>query len=125
MAGGCDSVIGYGGGSSIDLGKAVAALLPNGGDPMVYLEVIGAGRKLERPSLPFIAIPTTAGGFLASVWLCSVHGRGDPRQGPDHSGTPLSHWQAACRWRVQQCGIVVVHTRRSSVHRRLQSPSFR
>lgn len=59
--GGCDCVIGYGGGSSLDLGKAVAALIPNGGDPMAFLEVIGAGKKLERPSLPFVAVPTTAG----------------------------------------------------------------
>jgi hypothetical protein len=56
-------VIGYGGGSSLDLGKAVAALVPNGGDPMAFLEVIGAGKKLEKPSLPFIAIPTTAGNL--------------------------------------------------------------
>jgi alcohol dehydrogenase class IV len=40
---------------------AMAALAPNGGDPLDYLEVIGRGRKLERPSLPFVAIPTTAG----------------------------------------------------------------
>ena len=60
----CDCVIGYGGGSSLDLGKAVAALIPNGGDPMAFLEVIGAGKKLERPSLPFVAIPTTAGTLV-------------------------------------------------------------
>ncbi|MGA2328303.1 MAG: iron-containing alcohol dehydrogenase [Bryobacteraceae bacterium] len=57
----CDLVIGLGGGSAIDAGKAVAALLANGGDPLDYLEVIGAGRSLDTPSAPFIAIPTTAG----------------------------------------------------------------
>ncbi|HLJ54936.1 MAG TPA: iron-containing alcohol dehydrogenase, partial [Chthonomonadaceae bacterium] len=57
----CDLVIGFGGGSTIDLGKAVAALLGNGGDPLDYLEVIGRGQALKRPSAPFIAIPTTAG----------------------------------------------------------------
>jgi alcohol dehydrogenase class IV len=54
-------VVAIGGGSALDLGKAAAALIPNGGDPMRYLEVIGEGRPLERPSIPCIAIPTTAG----------------------------------------------------------------
>jgi alcohol dehydrogenase class IV len=58
---GCDLVIGLGGGSAIDAGKAVAALLANGGDPLDYLEVIGAGKSLSVPSAPFIAVPTTAG----------------------------------------------------------------
>lgn len=58
---GCDLVIGVGGGSVLDTGKAIAALLTNGGDPLDYLEVIGAGRALTRPSAPYIAIPTTAG----------------------------------------------------------------
>ena len=58
---GCDLVIGFGGGSAIDAGKAIAALLRNGGDPLDYLEVIGAGKALTQPSAPFIAIPTTAG----------------------------------------------------------------
>jgi alcohol dehydrogenase class IV len=57
----CDLVVGIGGGSVIDAGKVVAALLTNGGDPMDYLEVIGAGRPLSRMSAPFIAVPTTAG----------------------------------------------------------------
>ena len=57
----CDLVIGLGGGSAIDAGKAVAALLANGGDPLDYLEVIGAGKSLSVPSAPFIAVPTTAG----------------------------------------------------------------
>lgn len=57
----CDLVIGIGGGSVIDAGKAVAALLANGGDLLQYLEVIGEGRPLRRPSIPCIAVPTTAG----------------------------------------------------------------
>jgi len=58
---GCDLVIGFGGGSVLDAGKAIAALLTNGGDPLDYLEGIGEGRALTRPSAPYIAIPTTAG----------------------------------------------------------------
>ena len=58
---GCDLVIGFGGGSAIDAGKAIAALAANGGDPLDYLEVVGRGQPLAKPSLPCIAIPTTAG----------------------------------------------------------------
>jgi len=54
-------VIGLGGGSAIDAAKAIAALLANGGDPLDYLEVIGAGAPLRLPSAPWIAVPTTAG----------------------------------------------------------------
>jgi alcohol dehydrogenase class IV len=57
----CDFVIGIGGGSVLDTGKAVAALLANGGDPLDYLEVIGRGLPLTKPSIPYMAIPTTAG----------------------------------------------------------------
>jgi alcohol dehydrogenase class IV len=57
----CDHVVAVGGGSVIDLGKAVAMLLGNGGDPLDYAEVIGAGRPIQKPSLPCIAVPTTAG----------------------------------------------------------------
>lgn len=57
----CDLVIGIGGGSVMDTGKAIAALLTNGGDPLDYLEVIGRGQPLKQPAAPCIAIPTTAG----------------------------------------------------------------
>lgn len=58
---GCDLLIGFGGGSAIDTAKAIAALLANGGAPLDYLEVIGKGKPITRPSAPWIAIPTTAG----------------------------------------------------------------
>lgn len=57
----CDLVIGFGGGSVIDLAKAAAALLMNPGDPFDYLEVIGKGLLLTVRPAPCIAIPTTAG----------------------------------------------------------------
>ena len=60
-AAGCDFVIAFGGGSAIDAGKAIAAMLTNDGELLDYLEVIGRGRALTEPSAPFIAIPTTAG----------------------------------------------------------------
>jgi len=58
---GCDVVIGFGGGGAIDTAKAVSALVPNEGSLLDYLEVIGRARPLGRPSLPCLAIPTTAG----------------------------------------------------------------
>ena len=57
----CDVVIGLGGGSALDTGKAIAALLTNGGQPLDYLEVIGCGKPITQPAAPCIAIPTTAG----------------------------------------------------------------
>jgi alcohol dehydrogenase class IV len=57
----CDLVIGIGGGSVIDAAKAIAALVPNSGEPLDYLEGIGKGKSLENPPLPAIAVPTTAG----------------------------------------------------------------
>jgi alcohol dehydrogenase class IV len=57
----CDLVISLGGGSALDAGKAIAAMLTNPGDVLDYLEVIGAGKALTEPSAPFIALPTTAG----------------------------------------------------------------
>jgi alcohol dehydrogenase class IV len=57
----CDFVVSFGGGSVIDAGKAIAALLTNPGELMDYLEVIGRGQPLRAASAPFIAIPTTAG----------------------------------------------------------------
>jgi len=58
---GCDMVVAMGGGSALDVGKAVAMLITNGGDPLDYIEVIGHGRPISIPPVPFIAIPTTAG----------------------------------------------------------------
>lgn len=54
-------VVGLGGGSALDAAKAVAVLVPQRGDVLDYLEVIGGGQGLEDKGLPVIAIPTTAG----------------------------------------------------------------
>ena len=57
----CDVIVGIGGGSVIDAGKAIAVLLTNGGVPLDYLEVIGRGQPITKPAAPYVAIPTTAG----------------------------------------------------------------
>jgi alcohol dehydrogenase class IV len=56
-----DLVVALGGGSVLDAGKAVAALITNPGDLMDYLEVIGKGQPLANTAAPCIAIPTTSG----------------------------------------------------------------
>lgn len=58
---GRDVVISFGGGSAIDAGKAIAAIVTNGGEPLEFLEIVGKGRPLTASPLPFIAVPTTAG----------------------------------------------------------------
>jgi alcohol dehydrogenase class IV len=57
----CDLIVALGGGSVMDAAKAIAAMLANEGDPLDYLEVIGRGKPLAAPSVPWIAVPTTAG----------------------------------------------------------------
>jgi alcohol dehydrogenase class IV len=56
-----DVVVAIGGGSPIDLAKAAAVLLANGGDPMDYIEVVGRGQPITRAPVPLVAVPTTAG----------------------------------------------------------------
>ena len=58
---GCGMIIGIGGGSVLDATKAIAGLAANQGRVLDYLEVVGAGKPLEQPAMPVIAVPTTAG----------------------------------------------------------------
>jgi alcohol dehydrogenase class IV len=57
----CDWVIGIGGGSVLDAGKAIAAMMTNEGDVLDYVEIIGQGKALTRNPARYLAIPTTAG----------------------------------------------------------------
>lgn len=56
-----DVVIGVGGGSVLDAAKAVAGLLRVDHSVMDYLEGVGPELPYEGPSVPLIAVPTTAG----------------------------------------------------------------
>ncbi|GAA3936122.1 iron-containing alcohol dehydrogenase [Litoribacillus peritrichatus] len=58
---GFDVVVGVGGGSPLDAAKAIAGLLPGGNSVMDHLEGVGHGVSYQGPSLPYIAVPTTAG----------------------------------------------------------------
>ena len=54
-------VVGIGGGSVLDAAKAIAGLLPFGNSVLDHLEGVGKGIAYTGPSLPLIAVPTTAG----------------------------------------------------------------
>lgn len=54
-------VLSIGGGAVLDLGKALAAMIPAPGRAMDHLEVVGKGLPLQADPLPFIALPTTSG----------------------------------------------------------------
>jgi len=70
---GCDGVVCVGGGSPMDLGKAVALLAESGG-PLAQYDPLEGGNKLVKGVAPLIAIPTTSGtgseaslGFVISM----------------------------------------------------------
>lgn len=66
QSGRCDVVVAVGGGSTLDLGKSVAALAPATGRTIDYL---AGDASLEAPGLPYVAVPTTAGtGSEVTPW---------------------------------------------------------
>jgi alcohol dehydrogenase class IV len=58
---GVTAVFAIGGGSVIDAGKAISAMLLQSGSVFDYLEGVGAGKAHDGRKVPFIAVPTTAG----------------------------------------------------------------
>jgi len=57
----CNLILALGGGSVLDTGKAISAMLTNEGSVANYQEIEGKGRKFQHKPIPFIAIPTTSG----------------------------------------------------------------
>jgi 4-hydroxybutyrate dehydrogenase len=58
---GCDGVVAFGGGSSIDLGKGVALLATHPGPLESYALILGGAGRITSEVAPLIAVPTTAG----------------------------------------------------------------
>lgn len=56
-----DGVVGIGGGSVIDAGKAISAMLPHTNSIFDHLEGVGRGIPHSGVKVPYIAIPTTSG----------------------------------------------------------------
>ena len=57
----CDGLVALGGGSSMDLAKAVAILATHGGQLADYMMALGGMPKITAAVAPVIAVPTTAG----------------------------------------------------------------
>lgn len=54
-------VVAIGGGSALDAGKAISAMLPLNQPVKNYLEGVGSGVSHPGTKVPFVAVPTTAG----------------------------------------------------------------
>ena len=81
---GCDCVIGAGGGSAMDVAKAVAILLTNGGKAADYLGL----DKIAKPGVPKIMVPTSA-GTGAEVTFTAVFINEKTGSKGGMNGTPL------------------------------------
>ena len=69
-------VVGIGGGSVLDTAKAVAGLAIPGNSVMDHLEGIGPEQPYRGPSLPFVAVPTTAGTGSEATKNAVISSRG-------------------------------------------------
>ena len=70
---GCDGVVGFGGGSSMDLAKTVALMANHEGNVVDYSVNEGGVEKIKQ-TMPMIAIPTTSGtGSEVSLGLSLIH----------------------------------------------------
>jgi len=58
---GIELVIAVGGGSVMDAGKAISAMLPQDESVMAYIEGVGEGKIHNGIKIPMIAVPTTSG----------------------------------------------------------------
>ena len=76
---GCDFLVGIGGGSSIDSAKAMSMAATNEGDVWDY---ISGKARMSNPTLPVVAIPTTAGtGTEADQWFVVTNEKSNQKIG--------------------------------------------
>jgi alcohol dehydrogenase class IV len=75
-----DCVVAIGGGSTLDLAKAAAALVTNrqGNSVVDYLDGVGRGLTITEPPLPMLAIPTTAGTGTEATKNASISSYAPP-----------------------------------------------
>ncbi len=69
-------VVGIGGGSVLDTAKAVAGLVIPGNSVMDHLEGVGSQLPYRGPSVPFVAVPTTAGTGSEATKNAVISSRG-------------------------------------------------
>ncbi len=74
---GIEAVLAIGGGSALDAGKAIAGLIPSRRSVLDYLEGVGPEIEYRGPSLPFVAVPTTAGTGSEATRNAVLGRRGD------------------------------------------------
>ena len=67
----CDVVVGLGGGSPMDVAKAIAVAAPENSDIWQIYE----GRPINHASLPMVAVPTTAGTGSEATYYAVVTNR--------------------------------------------------
>lgn len=86
---GCDFIIGFGGGSSIDSAKSIAVMATNDGDYWDYIgSGSGKGQAVPNWPLPVIAITTTAGtGTEADPWTVITNDVTHEKIGFGYEGT--------------------------------------
>ena len=71
-----DVVLGVGGGSVLDAAKAIAGLLRTGASVVDHLEGLPGMRPYDGPSVPLVAVPTTAGTGSEATRNAVVTARG-------------------------------------------------
>ena len=76
-----DVVVGIGGGSALDVAKAIAGLLRSGTVALDHLEGVGRGIPYPGPPTPFVAVPTTAGTGSEATKNAVLSGRIKPTGG--------------------------------------------
>lgn len=79
----CDLTVGLGGGSAMDTAKGAAAMATNEGSAWEYtIEYQGERREIERPPLPIVAVPTTAGTGSEVNFIAVLSNRETGQKGP-------------------------------------------
>ncbi|MEY8345408.1 iron-containing alcohol dehydrogenase [Niallia circulans] len=76
----CDSVIGIGGGSSMDVAKCIRILATNDGSIFDYDNSPSGGKKFENKGLYLILIPTTSGTGSETTPYAVITSREDHRK---------------------------------------------